>query len=44
MLIKHQRIILENAEYLKNIAGNSIIEDKMVAFDSFQNNQIYKVG
>ena len=36
--------LIENAEYLKNIAGNSIIENQIVDFNSFKNNQIFKVS
>ena len=44
-LISHNVFnLIENAEYLKNIAGNSIIENQIVDFDSFKNNQIFKVS
>ena len=44
-LISHNVFnLVENAEYLKNIAGNSIIENQIVDFDSFKNNQIFKVS
>ena len=44
-LISHNVFnLIENAEYLKNIAGNSIIENQIVDFNSFKNNQIFKVS
>ena len=44
-LISHNVFnLVENAEYLKNIAGNSIIENQIVDFNSFKNNQIFKVS
>ena len=44
-LISHKIFnLIENAEYLKNIAGNSIIENQIVDFNSFKNNQIFKVS
>ena len=44
-LISHNVFnLIENAEYLKNIAGNSIIENQIVDFNSFKNNRIFKVS
>ena len=44
-LISHNVFnLIENAEYLKNIAGNSIIENQIVDFNSFENNRIFKVS
>ena len=41
---KIKNFLTENAEYLKNIAGNSIVEDELVGLESFQNNSVYKVS